>query len=222
MPGRATRNRRSAGIVAFNTVVTREAAEAMKNLFIEVVVAPSFHDDAMQVLASKKQLRIIELPVSTGIGTLDFKRVAGGFLVQDRLALDPDEKGWTVPTERAPTDDEWATLRFAWPAIASVKSNAILLARGEQAIGIGAGQMSRVDSVFLAIHKARKAGHDPAGSVLASDGFFPFADGIEAAAEAGVTAIIQPGGSMRDPEVIATANRLDLAMVMTGTRLFRH
>jgi phosphoribosylaminoimidazolecarboxamide formyltransferase/IMP cyclohydrolase len=210
------------GIVAFNTVVTREAAEAMRNLFIEVVVAPSFHDDAMQVFANKKQLRVIELPVSTGIGTLDFKRVAGGFLVQDRLVLDPDEKGWTVPTERAPTDDEWASLRFAWPAIASVKSNAILLARGEQAIGIGAGQMSRVDSVFLAIHKARKAGHDPAGSVLASDGFFPFADSIEAAAEAGVTAIIQPGGSVRDPEVIAAANRLGMAMVMTGTRLFRH
>jgi phosphoribosylaminoimidazolecarboxamide formyltransferase/IMP cyclohydrolase len=161
------------GIVAFNTVVTREAALAMKDLFLEVIVAPSFHDDAMQVLAAKKNLRVIELPISTGIGTLDFKRVRGGFLVQDRLVLDPDETGWTVPTERAPSDPEWDALRFAWPAIASVKSNAILLARGEQAIGIGAGQMSRVDSVFVAIHKARQAGHDPAGSVLASDGFFP-------------------------------------------------
>ena len=136
--------------------------------------------------------------------------------------LDPDETGWTVPTERAPTDPEWDALRFAWPAIASVKSNAILLARGEQAIGIGAGQMSRVDSVFLAIHKARQAGHDPAGSVLASDAFFPFADGVEQAAAAGITAIIQPGGSVRDAEVIAAANRHGMAMVMTGTRMFRH
>ena len=194
----------------------------MKDLFLEVVVAPSFHDDAMQVLAAKKNLRVIELPISTGIGTLDFKRVRGGFLVQDRLVLDPDETGWTVPTERAPSDPEWDALRFAWPAIASVKSNAILIARGEQAIGIGAGQMSRVDSVFVAIHKARQAGHDPAGSVLASDGFFPFADNIELAAGAGITAIIQPGGSVRDPEVIAAANQLGIAMVMTGTRLFRH
>ncbi len=210
------------GIVAFNTVVTREAAVAMKDLFLEVVVAPSFHDDAMQVLAAKKNLRVIELPISTGIGTLDFKRVRGGFLVQDRLVLDPDEGGWSVPTERAPTDEEWDGLRFAWPAIASVKSNAILLVRGEQAIGIGAGQMSRVDSVFMAIHKARQAGHEPAGSVLASDGFFPFADGVEQAAAAGITAIIQPGGSVRDPDVIAAANRLGIAMVVTGTRMFRH
>jgi phosphoribosylaminoimidazolecarboxamide formyltransferase/IMP cyclohydrolase len=210
------------GIVAFNTVVTREAALAMKDLFLEVVVAPSFHDDAMQVLAAKKNLRVIELPISTGIGTLDFKRVRGGFLVQDRLALNPDESGWTVPTDRAPTDREWDALRFAWPAIASVKSNAILLARGEQAIGIGAGQMSRVDSVFLAIHKARQAGHETAGSVLASDGFFPFADGVEEAGAAGITAIIQPGGSVRDPDVIAAANRLGIAMVVTGTRMFRH
>ncbi len=210
------------GIVAFNTVVTREAALAMQDLFLEVVVAPSFHDDAMQVLAAKKNLRVIELPVSTGIGTLDFKRVRGGFLVQDRLVLEADEAAWTVPTERAPRDEEWDALRFAWPAIASVKSNAILLARGEQAIGIGAGQMSRVDSVFLAIHKARRAGHDPAGSVLASDGFFPFADNIELAGAAGITAIIQPGGSVRDPEVVAAANRHDMAMVMTGTRMFRH
>jgi len=119
-------------------------------------------------------------------------------------------------------EEQWDALRFAWPAIASVKSNAILIARGEQAIGIGAGQMSRVDSVFVAIHKARQAGHDPAGSVLASDGFFPFADNIELAAGAGITAIIQPGGSVRDPEVIAAANQLGIAMVMTGTRLFRH
>jgi phosphoribosylaminoimidazolecarboxamide formyltransferase/IMP cyclohydrolase len=187
-----------------------------------VVVAPSFHDSAMEVLAQRKQLRIVELPVSTGQGALDYKRVRGGFLVQDRFVVDTDETGWTVATERAPSEAEWAGLRFAWPAVASVKSNAILLAHGEAAIGIGAGQMSRVDSVFLAIHKARQAGHDPASSVLASDGFFPFADGVETAAAAGVTAIIQPGGSVRDADVIAAADKLGLAMVMTGSRLFRH
>ena len=113
-------------------------------------------------------------------------------------------------------------LHFAWAGVASVKSNAILLARGEMAIGIGAGQMSRVDASFLAVHKARQQGHDPRGAVLASDGFFPFADGVEEAAAAGVTAIIQPGGSVRDDEVIAAADRHDIAMVMTGRRQFRH
>lgn len=210
------------GIVAFNTVVTREAALAMKDMFLEVVVAPSFHDDAMQVFAAKKNLRVIELPISTGFGTLDFKRVRGGFLVQDRLAMDQDESGWTVPTERAPSDPEWDAIRFAWPAVASVKSNAILLARGERSIGIGAGQMSRIDSVFMAIHKAQQAGHDTNGCVLASDGFFPFADNIERAAAAGISAIIQPGGSLRDAEVIAAANQHGIAMVFTGSRLFRH
>ncbi len=210
------------GIVAFNTVVTRDAAIAMQDLFLEVVVAPSFHDSAMEVLAARKQLRIVELPVSTGLGALDYKRVRGGFLVQDRFVVDAEDTDWTVATERAPSDAEWAAIRFAWPAVASVKSNAILLARDEAAIGIGAGQMSRVDSVFMAIHKARQAGHDPQGSTLASDGFFPFADGVELAAAAGITAIIQPGGSMRDADVIAAANRLGVAMVTTGTRLFRH
>jgi phosphoribosylaminoimidazolecarboxamide formyltransferase/IMP cyclohydrolase len=210
------------GIVAFNTVVTREAAEAMNDLFLEVVVAPSFHDSAMEVLTKRKQLRIVELPVSTGVGTLDYKRVHGGFLVQGRFVVNLDETDWTVPTERAPSPEEWEALRFAWPAVASVKSNGILLARGEQAIGIGAGQMSRVDSVFVAVHKARQAGHDPRRSALASDGFFPFADGVETAAAAGITAIIQPGGSVRDAEVLAAADRLGLAMVVTGRRLFRH
>ncbi|HEX5634817.1 MAG TPA: bifunctional phosphoribosylaminoimidazolecarboxamide formyltransferase/IMP cyclohydrolase, partial [Gemmatimonadales bacterium] len=167
------------GIVAFNTVVTREAAEAMQDLFVEVVVAPSFHDDALAVFAAKKALRVVELPVGQGEGQLDFKRVRGGFLVQDRLVFDPSEKDWRVATERAPTPDEHDALRFAWAAVASVKSNAILLARGERAIGIGAGQMSRVDSAFLAVHKARAAGHATEGTVLASDGFFPFADGVE-------------------------------------------
>ena len=209
-------------VVAFNTVVDRATAEAMGDLFVEVVVAPSFHAEALAVFGAKKQLRVVELPVSKGTGTLDYKRVRGGFLVQDRFQFNPSELEWTVATKRKPTDPEWNDLRFAWAAVASVKSNAILLARHEAAIGIGAGQMSRVDSVFLAVHKARQQGHEPGGSVLASDAFFPFADGIGLAAGAGVTAIIQPGGSVRDAEVVETADRHGMTMVMTGKRQFRH
>jgi len=209
-------------VIAFNTVVDRATAEAMGDLFVEVVVAPSFHDEALGVFAAKKALRVVELPVSRGAGALDFKRVRGGFLVQEQFQYDPSDREWSVATDRQPTEREWNDLRFAWAAVASVKSNAILLARDEAAIGIGAGQMSRVDSAFLAVHKARQQGHDPAGSVLASDGFFPFADGVEHAAGAGVTAIIQPGGSVRDAEVVEAANRHGIAMVMTGHRQFRH
>ena len=209
-------------VVGFNTVVDRATAAAMSDLFVEVVVAPSFHAEALEVFAGKKQLRVVELPVSAAVGTLDFKRVRGGFLVQDRFYFDSTEEGWKVATQRQPSESEWNDLRFSWAAVASVKSNAILLARGEMAIGIGAGQMSRVDSVFLALHKARQQGHDPAGSVLASDAFFPFADSIELAAEAGVTAIIQPGGSVRDNEVVSAADRSGITMIMTGRRQFRH
>jgi len=210
------------GIVAFNTVVTADAAQAMSDLFLEVVVAPSFHEDALAVLAAKKQLRVVELPVGQGEGQLDYKRVRGGFLVQDRLVFDHAEAAWQVVSERAPTEPEYDALRFAWAAVAAVKSNAILLAKGEYAIGIGAGQMSRVDSVGLAIQKARAAGHSTDGAALASDGFFPFADNIEVAAQAGITAVIQPGGSVRDAEVVAAVDRLGLAMIVTGARLFRH
>jgi phosphoribosylaminoimidazolecarboxamide formyltransferase/IMP cyclohydrolase len=209
-------------VIAFNTVVDKATAEAMSDLFVEVVVAPSFHAEALTVLATKKQLRVVELPVSKGAGTLDYKRVRGGFLVQDQFQFDPSELGWTVATKREPREAEWNDIRFAWAAVAPVKSNAILLARDEAAIGIGAGQMSRVDSVFLAVHKARQQGHDPGGSVLASDAFFPFADGVELAAAAGVTAIIQPGGSLRDSEVVEAADRQGMAMIMTGKRQFRH
>jgi len=209
-------------VVAFNTVVDRATAEAMSDLFVEVVVGPSFHEEAMRVFAAKKNLRVVELPVSRPVGALDYKRVRGGFLVQDAFVFDPSEQDWSVVSERAPTGAEWNDLRFAWAAVAAVKSNAILLARNEAAIGIGAGQMSRVDATFVAIHKARQQNHDPAGAALASDGFFPFADGVDEAAAAGVTAIIQPGGSLRDAEVIQAANRHDIAMVATGRRQFRH
>ncbi len=210
------------GIVALNTVVDGQTARAMTDLFLEVVVAPSFHDEALQILAAKKNLRCVELPVNRGVGGLDFKRVRGGILLQDRFTPEVADADWRVATVRQPTEPEWGDLRFAWLAVAAVKSNAVLLARDEQTIGIGAGQMSRVDSSFLAVHKARQQGHDPRGSVLASDAFFPFADGVEEAAAAGITAIIQPGGSVRDAEVIAAADAHGLAMVITGTRQFRH
>jgi phosphoribosylaminoimidazolecarboxamide formyltransferase/IMP cyclohydrolase len=209
-------------VIGFNTVVDRATAVAMSDLFVEVVVAPSFHADALEAFGTKKQLRVVELPVSDGAPALDFKRVRGGFLVQDQFRFNPSEQGWQVATERQPSESEWNDLRFGWAAVAAVKSNAIVLARQETVIGIGAGQMSRVDSVFLAVHKARQQGHDPGGSALASDAFFPFADNIELAASAGITAIIQPGGSIRDSEVIAAANRHNIAMVMTGRRQFRH
>ena len=208
-------------VVAFNTVVDEATAREMSDLFVEVVVAPSFHDQALAVFAEKKALRAVELPVGRG-GGLDFKRVRGGFLVQDRFVFDPADQGWQVVTQRRPTETEWVDLHFAWAAVAAVKSNAILLAKGEMAIGIGAGQMSRVDASFLAVHKARQQGHDPNGAVLASDAFFPFADGVEEAAAAGVAAIIQPGGSVRDAEVIAAADQQGMAMVLTGKRQFRH
>jgi len=210
------------GVIACNTVVDREMAESLRELFVEVIVAPSVQDDALLVFAEKKNLRVVELPIGSPAGSLDWKSVRGGFLVQDRFAFDSSEEGWKTVTTRGPTPDEWNDLRFAWAAVAAVKSNAILLAREEQAIGIGAGQMSRVDSVFLAIHKARQQQHRTEGASMASDGFFPFPDGVEEAARAGVRAIIQPGGSVRDAEVIAAANRYGIAMVLTGRRMFRH
>ncbi|MGH7643987.1 MAG: bifunctional phosphoribosylaminoimidazolecarboxamide formyltransferase/IMP cyclohydrolase [Gemmatimonadales bacterium] len=210
-------------VIAFNVAVDRAAAEAMRELFVEVVVAPRFDDAALAVFRKKANLRVVALPVPRpdDAPALDFKRIRGGFLAQDRLRPSGDA-GSRVATRREPTAGEWRDLRFAWAAVAMVKSNAILLAKDEAAIGIGAGQMSRVDASFLAVHKARQQGHDPAGAVLASDAFFPFRDGVEEVARAGVTAIIQPGGSVRDPEVIAAADEHGVAMVLTGTRQFRH
>ncbi len=209
-------------VIAFNTVVDRAAADAMADLFVEVVVAPAFHADALAKFAERKNLRIVELPVVRAKTGLDWKKIRGGFLIQDNFAFNHAEDGWRVATTREPTADELNDLRFAWACVSTVKSNAIVLVRDEQTIGIGAGQMSRVDSSFLAVHKAKMAGHETTGAALASDGFFPFPDGVEEAARAGVRAIIQPGGSMGDTKVIDAANRLDIAMVMTGLRMFRH
>ncbi len=211
------------GIVALNVPVTAAAGEAMASTFLEVVVAPGFEEDALEVLRGRKNLRLITLPIEpAGADELDFKRVRGGLLVQRRLRMVFPEDDWRVVTKRQPTEREWRDLRFAWRAVASVKSNAILLAENERAVGIGAGQMSRVDASRIAVMKARDQGFELHGTVLASDAFFPFRDGIDAAAELGVRAIVQPGGSIRDDEVIAAADEHDISMVMTGRRLFRH
>jgi phosphoribosylaminoimidazolecarboxamide formyltransferase/IMP cyclohydrolase len=209
-------------VVAFNTPVDEATAQALRPNFVEAVVAPSFEPSALEILSAKKNLRLLELPAPGAAAGLDFKRVQGGFLAQDRLRLDFPEEGWSVATRRAPAKEEWKDLRFAWRAVAMVKSNAILLARDGATLGIGAGQMSRVDSSRIAVLKARDNGFDLQGAALASDAYFPFRDGVDAAAEAGVSAIIQPGGSVRDPEVIAAADEHGMAMVFTGRRLFRH
>jgi phosphoribosylaminoimidazolecarboxamide formyltransferase/IMP cyclohydrolase len=211
------------GIVAFNGPVDAATAEALTSTFLEIVVAPSFEDRALAVLQKKKNLRILELPVTqSGEGELDYKRVRGGLLVQRRMSMRFPETGWKVVTKRAPTDAEMKDLRFAWRASASVKSNAIVLARDLRTVGIGAGQMSRVDSSRIAVMKAHDQNVDLTNAVLASDAFFPFRDGVDAAAREGVVAVIQPGGSVRDEEVIAAADEHGMAMVFTGRRLFRH
>lgn len=211
------------GIVALNVPLTAAAAEAMAEHFLEVIVAPAFDQGARAILERKKNLRLIQLPVEpAGEAELDYKRVRGGLLVQTRMSMRFPEDGWRVATEREPDAREWRDLRFAWRAAALVKSNAIVLARDLRTIGIGAGQMSRVDSSRIAVMKARDQGAEIEGAVVASDAFFPFRDGVDEAAEAGVRAIIQPGGSVRDDEVIAAANEHRVAMVFTGRRVFRH
>jgi phosphoribosylaminoimidazolecarboxamide formyltransferase/IMP cyclohydrolase len=210
-------------VIAFNGEVTEQAAVLLRPNFVEVIVAPSFSEPALRLLSEKKNLRLLTTPATGGgAGERDFKRVRGGFVAQDRLDMRFPEDGWRVATRRAPTPEKMDDLRFAWRAVATVKSNAILLARGGMALGIGAGQMSRVDSSRIAVMKARDNGFDLTGAALASDAFFPFRDGVDAAAEAGVRAIIQPGGSVRDDEVIAAADEHGIAMVFTGRRLFRH
>jgi phosphoribosylaminoimidazolecarboxamide formyltransferase/IMP cyclohydrolase len=210
------------GIIAFSVPVTEAAAEAVSSLFVECIVAPEFAEGAVEILGRKKNLRVLEGRAGWPAGSLDYKRVRGGILVQERTGGEIGEEGWQVVSRRAPTEEERKDLLFAWRAVASVKSNAIVLARGGMTIGIGAGQMSRVDASFLAVHKARQQGHETAGAALGSDAFFPFRDGVDQAAEAGVRAIVQPGGSVRDAEVIAAADEHGIAMVFTGKRQFRH
>lgn len=209
------------GVLAFNRPVDAATAEEVAKLFTECIVAPGFDTRAREILSAKKNLRLLELP-EDGLGPereLQLKRILGGMLVQqpDLGELNPAEM--KTVTKRAPSAEEMATLKFAWKVAKHVKSNAIVFAKGGATLGVGAGQMSRVDSVKLAVMKAQSSLH---GSVVASDAFFPFPDGVEEAAKAGAVAVIQPGGSVRDADVIAAADRLDMAMVFTGMRHFLH
>jgi phosphoribosylaminoimidazolecarboxamide formyltransferase / IMP cyclohydrolase len=210
------------GIVAFNREVDDATAAILAETFLECVVAPSFSAGALEALRAKKNLRLLATGASlpAAHAALQYKRVGGGIVAQDRDATAAGEvtRG-KVATKRAPTAEELTSLEFAWRVCKHVKSNAIVLARGEATVGVGAGQMSRVISVQIAVEKA---GDKAKGSVLASDAFFPFPDGLEAAAKAGVTAVAQPGGSVKDPDVIAAADAHGIAMVMTGVRHFRH
>jgi phosphoribosylaminoimidazolecarboxamide formyltransferase / IMP cyclohydrolase len=209
------------GVLAFNRLVDAATAEEVAKLFVECIAAPGFADRAKEIFAAKKNLRLLELPPG-GLEPergLQLKRILGGMLVQQPDLGELNDKELRTVTKRAPTAEEMQAMRFAWKVAKHVKSNAIVFAKGGATRGVGAGQMSRVDSVKIAVMKAQCS---LAGSVVASDAFFPFPDGLEEAAKAGATAVIQPGGSMRDAEVIATADRLGLAMLFTGMRHFLH
>ena len=212
------------GIIAFNRPLDAETAEAVSAQFAEVVIAPEFEPGARQALAGKKNLRLLApLPSSQSNGAaFNLRRIDGGWLAQVPDSLRSGRAELEVVTERAPDEGEWRDLEFAWACVAIVKSNAIVLARDQATLGIGAGQMSRVDASRIAVMKAADQQFDLAGACMASDAFFPFADGVETAAAAGVRAVIQPGGSKRDGEVIEAANRHGIAMVFTGRRHFRH
>lgn len=211
------------GIVATNFTVNKEIAAEMSKLFLELVIAPAYEDDALPVLKTKKNLRIIVLPLAKQQETaeFDFKKISGGFLVQEK-DVKIFEKELKVVTSRKPTTEELEALQFGWIVSKHVKSNAVVFATENQTIGIGGGQTSRVDSSEIAVLKAQKHGLTTKGTVVASDAFFPFRDGVDAAAKAGATAIIQPGGSVRDEEVISACDEHNIAMVFTGTRHFRH
>jgi len=209
------------GVIAFNAPVDRESAEAVAEAFYEGVIAPSFEEGAREILGRKKNLRLLQCGSLSGFvrSGWDLRRVSGGLLAQDwDDAPDPIAEAKVV-TRRPPTDQEWKALEFAWTVVRAVKSNAIVYALADRTVGIGAGQMSRVDSARFAIEKARRSLQ---GAAVASDAFFPFRDGLDVAAGAGVTAAIQPGGSIRDQEVIAAADEHGMAMVFIGRRHFRH
>lgn len=210
------------GIVAFNAEVDETTASELAAMFLEVVIAPDYAEKALHLLSTKQNLRVMKTLAFTSEqkSGLDFKKVVGGALIQDRdMGADRDFDNFRVATKRRPTDEELETLKFAWKICKHVKSNAIVFARDGQTVGIGAGQMSRVDSVKIAAMKARIPTE---GAVLASDAFFPFRDGIDEAAKSGIKAIVQPGGSVRDEETIAAADQHGIAMVFTGVRHFRH
>ena len=210
------------GIIAFNRILDSAAAEAVAKQFVEVVIAPEYTPEALGVFAPKTNVRLLAVPLGSGANAYDFKRVGGGLLVQTADGKNVDASELRVVTRRKPTEAELADLLFAWRVAKFVKSNAIVFCGSRRTLGVGAGQMSRVDSARIAAVKAQNAGLSLAGSVVASDAFFPFRDGVDVVAQAGAKAVIQPGGSVRDDEVIAAADELGLAMVLTGIRHFRH
>ena len=210
------------GILAFNRALDRAAAEAASQQFAEVIVAPRVEPEAQEVFAKKANVRVLEVPLSHDVQAHDYKRVGGGLLVQTTDAKTVKRDELKVVTKKQPTEPQWSDLLFAWRVAKFVKSNAIVFCRDGMTLGVGAGQMSRVDSSRLAVMKAQAAKLSLAGSVVASDAFFPFRDGLDVVAEAGAHAVIQPGGSVRDDEVIAAADERGVAMVLTGVRHFRH
>jgi phosphoribosylaminoimidazolecarboxamide formyltransferase/IMP cyclohydrolase len=208
-------------VIAFNRPVDRACAQEMRGNFIEVLLAPGFYSDALEPLRQKKDLRIIEMgdgPGDRGPGR-DLRRIHGGLLVQDYDTDPYDRDSWKVMTGVEPTEEQWQDLLFAWRVCKHVKSNAIVLARGKATVGVGAGQMSRVDSAMIAVEKS---GDRAVGCAVASDAFFPFPDAVEKVVGAGARAIVEPGGSIRDDEAIAVCERHGVAMVFTGRRHFRH
>ena len=210
------------GIIAFNRPIDGATAEAVSKQFVEVVLAPEYSSQAMAVFAAKKNVRVLQIPLGDGRNAFDVKRVGGGWLVQnpdDFLAPDAE---FRIVTEIQPTAEQIEDLRFAWKVAKFVKSNAIVFAGNGMTLGVGAGQMSRVDSARIASIKAQNAGLTLNGSAVASDAFFPFRDGLDVVVDAGASCVIQPGGSIRDDEVIAAANERGIPMVFTGTRHFRH
>ncbi|MGH9746193.1 MAG: bifunctional phosphoribosylaminoimidazolecarboxamide formyltransferase/IMP cyclohydrolase [Candidatus Acidiferrales bacterium] len=214
------------GVMAFNRALDSATAEEVAKLFIECIVAPGYEPAALERLSAKKNLRLLEMPRESAAGEergeLEIKCISGGVLVQEADRHELNEADLKVVTERAPTAAEIRALLFGWKVCKHVKSNAIVFAREDQTAAIGAGQMSRVDSVKIAVIKAATAGLSLQGSIVASDAFFPFPDGVEEAGKAGAVAVIQPGGSVRDADVIAAANKLGMAMVFSGVRHFRH
>ena len=208
------------GIVGFNRPVTLAAAEAMQGVFFEIVIAPGYEPDALKLLQQRKNLRVLEASSAAGpIKDIDVRRISGGFLLQSADIPIENPSQWQIVTKKEPSEAEMLDLAFAWKAVKHIKSNAIAVVRNRAVLGIGAGQPNRVNSVHLA---TRTAGNKTDGSVLASDAFFPFPDNVDLASQEGITAIVQPGGSIRDDEVIATADKAGVAMIFTGIRHFRH
>ena len=210
------------GIIAFNREVDADTVEAVTGQFLEVLMAPKFTDKAKEIIAAKKNVRVLEVPLLAGANRFELKRVGGGLLVQTPDLHRIRREDLRVVSQRQPTEQEWHDLLFVWNVAKFVKSNAIVFGKGGQTYGIGAGQMSRVDSTRIAARKAQDGGFDLNGACAASDAFFPFRDGVDVIAEQGIRAIIHPGGSVRDGEVFAAADEHGIAMVLTGVRHFRH